>query len=247
VTPEEAKEILARYRVNTSDETDPEFAEALQFALADPMLNKWLQDQREFHATALEQMRGIKVPPDLKAVILSRALLEAKVIKPAWRRREILTVAASIAVVLGAGLFWASRPTEDLTFAGWRSRMVSFALRTYQMDILSPDEKVVRQHLAQKGAPADFSLTPGLSKLPVKGGGRLSWQNRPVAMICFSLPDNQTLYMFVIDEQAVAGSKPVAPKIEMEKNLSASSWSANGKIYLLAAATDPKNLGQLGP
>ena len=46
MTPQEAKEILARYRLNTTDETDPDFAEALQLALTNPELSQWLLDQQ---------------------------------------------------------------------------------------------------------------------------------------------------------------------------------------------------------
>lgn len=246
MTPQEAKEILARYRPNTADETDPDFAEALQYAQTNPELRQWLSDQQEFHAMVRRQMQAIEPPRDLKDRILAGMPPEPKVVA-LWQRKEFMALAASILVILGASLFWASPTTEELNFAGWRSRMVSFALRTYQMDILTSDAQAVRSHLAKSGAPADFEVTPALAKLPVKGGGRLSWQNRPVSMICFSLPNNETLYMFVMDETSLPGAKPTQPTIETDKRLATAAWSANGKVYLMAAATDAKTLGALGP
>jgi len=247
MTPQEAKEILSRYRKNTTDESDPDFTEALQLARANPELSQWLLDQQEFHSTIRRQMQAIEVPRDLQSKILTSLPREPKV--TTWRRNEFLALAASIVLILGAALFWTTRSSnEQIDFAGWRSRMVSFALRTYQMDILTNDEKKVRTHLAEKGAPADFEVTPGLAKLPVKGGGRLSWQNRPVAMICYGLPNNETLYMFVIDENSVPGPKPPnQPKIDTDKRLATASWTTKGKVYLMAAATDPNALQNLAP
>ena len=246
MTPQEAKEILVRYRLNSADETDPDFAEALQMALTNPKLSQWLLDQQEFHSSVRRQIQSVEIPRDLKARILSEAPAEPTV--ALFPRRQFVRLAASIVVVLGLSLFWASRtPSEELNFAGWRSRMVSFALRTYQMDILTTDQNAVRKHLSERGAPADFEVTPGLAKLPVKGGGRLYWQNKPVSMVCFSLPDNETLYMFVMDENLIPGAKPSELNIATEKRLATASWSAKGKVYLMAAATDPKTLTSLGP
>jgi hypothetical protein len=104
----------------------------------------------------------------------------------------------------------------------------------------------VREYLAKSGAPADFPLTPGLEKLPVKGGGRLSWQNQPVAMMCFALTNKETAFMFVIDQNAV--EKPVdATPVKTGRSVNSVSWEKDGKIYLLAAAERPEVLASLGP
>jgi hypothetical protein len=248
MTTQEAKEILAHYRPNTSDVTEPEFAEALKFARTSPELSQWLSDQQQFHSLAQQQLRGIEVPADLKARILDQKPGPEPVIRPIWRRREFLPLAASVAILLGAAAFWLSRPNEELSFENFRSRMVSFALRTYQMDILTNDPAAVRQYLRSHGAPADFEVTPPLARMPVKGGGKLSWQNRPVSMICFSLPDNETLYMFVIEGTRLPNSKPpLTPSLGQQKRLATLEWMADGKAYLVTASTDPKTLAALAP
>ena len=76
---------------------------------------------------------------------------------------------------------------------------------------------------------------------------KLTWQNRPVGMICFSLPNNDTLYMFVADENSIPGQKPANVKIETDKRLTTATWTAKGKVYLMAAATNPKTLSSLTP
>jgi len=112
------------------------------------------------------------------------------------------------------------------------------------MDIVTNSEPAVRQFLASQGAPADFLLTPGLEKMPVKGGGRLSWQNQPVAMMCFSLPNNETAFMFVMDRSTIA-KEPTEIEVTPGKNLSSVAWSKNGKVYLVAAAERPEVLQSL--
>jgi hypothetical protein len=248
MTAQEAKEILVRYRLHTADETDPEFAEALQFALADPELSQWLHDQQSFHDAMRDQLCAIEPPADLKARILAEKPQPKKAWPPFWGWYEIATVAACLAILLAGIIFLFNFEGHGLIFEKFRARMVSFALRTYQMDILTNDATAVRQYLASNGGPADFSVPPSLAKLPVKGGGRLTWQNRPVSMICFNLPDNQTLFMFVIDQQHVAGALPKSqPVANQEKKLATVEWTENGKAYLIAAATDPKTLASFAP
>jgi hypothetical protein len=72
----------------------------------------------------------------------------------------------------------------------------------------------------------------------VKGGGRLSWQNQPVAMMCFSLTNNQTAFMFVIDEHALS-KEPPRFDVDASKSFSSVAWTKEGKLYLLAAAQRP--------
>ena len=45
MTRDQARQILAACRLNTADQTDPQFAEALELAMSDPELNQW---QRSF-------------------------------------------------------------------------------------------------------------------------------------------------------------------------------------------------------
>lgn len=248
MTPEQAKEILARYRGNTRDETDPEIAEALQFALANPELNDWFREQQQFHTAMRAQFVAIEIPKNLKHRILAGKPPETKPPQPIWGWYEVATIAACLLVFLGGIVFVNTLPAHETVFEKFRGRMVSFALRTYQMDIVTSDSAAVREHIARQGGVADFEVTPELAKLPVKGGGRLMWQNRPVSMICFQLPNQETLYMFVIDQKLVTGSlPPTTPVLGIEKKLATVQWTSNGKAYLMAAAADSKTLAALAP
>jgi hypothetical protein len=240
VTREQAQEILLLHRANGAIEQDAEMSEALRFAASDPELAKWLELHREFQANVARELAAIEPPADLKAKILAGvSAIEKPISQKAargWRRRQILAIAAAIILLATlTGLLATHENPDAPTFANFRSRMTSFALRTYAMDVVTNNPAAVRDFLKTHGAPADFSLTPQLARLPVKGGGRLSWQNQPVAMMCFGLTNNQTAFMFVIDEHAL-NKQPPRFDVEAGKNFSSVAWTKEGKLYLLAAA-----------
>ena len=247
MTREQAQEILLLHRPGLSVESDLEIAEALRMLANDRELARWFDQQREFNALIKKQIRAIEPPSGLKDQILAGA--QTPVVRPTLlRRHPVWAIAAAVVILIAAANFWFSRNSEDAqTFANFHSRMTSFALRTYGMDIVTNNPAAVREYLAKSGAPADFPLTAGLEKLPVKGGGRLSWQNQPVAMMCFGLTNNQTAFMFVIDEKAI-DTPAAARAVVSDQNLSSVTWSKAGKIYLLAAAERPEVLTALaGP
>ena len=243
MTREQAQEILLLHRAGRDSATaDPEMTEAVRMAASDPELARWLEQHRAFQNDAHKQFASIEPPADLKARILAGAQTPPKK-ESRFSRNQILAIAASIVVLFALANFWFSQNREQKTFANFRSRMTEFALRSYEMDIVTNSGPVVRQFLASQGAPADFPLTPGLEKLPVKGGGRLSWQNQPVAMMCFALTNNETAFMFVMDQNAVSKQ----PKMELAagKNINSVAWTDKGKVFLLAAAERPEVLESL--
>src|SRR5689334_17314908 len=129
-----------------------------------------------------KNFRQIPTPEDLRERILSgrRAVNVGSRI---WRR-EWLAAAAAMVLLLGLATTWFKRPAAD-SFATFRERTVLGVQRVYPaMDIITNDMAQVRKFLAGKSAPADYSLPPGLSRLPVLGAGVLSWKGRGVSMVC---------------------------------------------------------------
>ena len=95
MTNQEAKEILARYRVNTAEDADPEFAEALKMANEDRELGDWLREQQQFHQTTRAQFAAIEVPAGLKARLLAE-IPRGKISRPFWGKYEIAALAAGL-------------------------------------------------------------------------------------------------------------------------------------------------------
>ena len=70
----------------------------------------------------------------------------------------------------------------------------------------------------------------------------LTWQGRPVSMICFNSgktpgSTNPDLFLFVIDRAATPDAPQVAiPQVATVKHLATASWSAGDKTYVLATS-----------
>lgn len=187
-----------------------------------------------FDAKVRAELRSIEPPAGLRQRILRD--------RPAEAPRGVLSVSfwrpvlAAAALVACAAVGWSlfRTPAEDRTLAGFQNRMAGFAVRQYSMDLFTNDLAAVRAYLRQNEAPADFELRGSLAQTSVKGGAKLSWQGKPVAMVCFDGPKEKTLYLFVIDSSAV-GQSPAQPLAQPLKGLAAAAWQSGGKTYLLAA------------
>lgn len=236
---QEAKEILLHLRSGIGQPADEE-REALQFAEHDPELRDWFQKQQTFQAEFQRGLRQIQPPAELKA----RILAGRKIVRPAWRRRSFIVAAAAAVIMMAIGLvFWGRTSSDNQTFALFQSRMVGFALRQYRMDIETPDERRVREYLAEQGRPAQFPLPQGLAAMPVKGGASLTWKGEPVSMLCFDWQGTDTLYLFVIEESHLNESNVTqAANIAPYKGVTTAAWRAGEMVYLLVGRPEPNTL-----
>ena len=201
-------------------------------APSDPTLQECHEQSAEFNARVHQVLAEIPVPPTLRARICARRKI---ITVPSWREPRFWAAGAIAALfaILATGLFlWNRPPAEDTTYAAFRSQMVGFALREYSMDIHTNQLSEVRSYLAANGAPADFQLPSPLAAAPVKGGTKLSWQGKPVGMICFGASTGETLYMFVIDSAHAVNAADF--NLEIVKNLPTATWRSGGKTFLLA-------------
>jgi len=238
VNSNQAKAILLLYRPGTRDVEDPEITEAIQVTRQDPELAKWFAQHQAFQLSMRAKFREIPVPERLKVSIKARH----KIVYPAvfWQRPVWLAAAAIFIALLGLSGFWL-RPSVPDRFTHYRETVVSYAVRQYGMDIATPDPTQLRSFIATNGAPADYSLTPGLAKLPLQGGGRLRWRGNPVGMVCFDRGAGSTLFLFVMKRSSLKDPPPEAPpKAELAQidGLMTASWSQGNDTYVLAGPTE---------
>jgi hypothetical protein len=235
MTNQEAKQILLLYRPGAGDEKDPEVAEAIALASRDPELQSWFEQHCKFQQALRDKLRSLPVPSGLRESILA----QRKVVKPAvWWQSPIALAAAAVAVLLLAvAALW--KPSgEPYVFSNFQSRMVGSALRGYRMDIETNKMEVVRGFLASKGAPSDYTITAGLAKLEVAGGGALRWRSNPVSMVCFKSGTNM-LYLFVMNRAAVQDPPIKGPQAGTLRGLATVSWTAGENAYFLAGPDEP--------
>jgi uncharacterized membrane protein YbaN (DUF454 family) len=238
----QAKDILLRYRPGTADDTTPEFAEALRQAQRDPELARWFTQHQAWQISIRDRFKHLPVPANLKEDIL--AGYRPAVILAWWRRPAIQTLAAAaaIALMIGAAFFW-FQPRDDQSFVAFKNRVVRSAQRGYAMDVTTTNLNEIRQFLAAHQAIADYVLPAPLEKLPGDGGGVLRWHNKIVSMVCFDLGNHNDLYLFVAARSDLPGAPSESdPQFDKIGRLTAASWSAGPRTYVLAGPGDERFL-----
>ncbi len=231
MTMPEAKQILLLHRPWLRESPDAATSEALALAGRHQELGRWWADHLACQQALRAKLREIPVPPHLKANLLA----ELKVARPDfWHRPPVwLAIAAACVLLIGIAALILQPRTPD-RFADFRSRMVRSALRQYSMDIVTNDMQQVRQFMAGRGAPANYTLPRGLERLSLTGGAALKWRSAPVAMVCFDRGDKEMLYLFVMDRTMVKDAPPGTPQVQKVNRLVTVSWSEGDRAYVLA-------------
>ena len=242
MTVTQAKDILITSRSWARDDEDPEVAEALALCQKDADLAKWFADHSARQEALRAQFNRIPVPEGLRQQITSE--YKARVPVRWWRQPATVAVMACLVIALSGLSIWLTfvkAPGEDLSFNGYRNRMVKTALRAYGMDLETNDVAQVRAYLAQNKAPADYVLPAALAQSPTVGCGVLSWQNQRVAMVCFRTGKpldpgaKSDLFLFVIDGNEFGDKRPTSTEFAGVSQLVTASWREGDKVYLLAA------------
>jgi len=237
ITPEQAREILSIARPGHAGPEESDRQEALRLAELDPELRRWWEEHQRLDASVRMALQSIPVPAQLANRIIAgqpsatrRFLLPLPFPQP---RRWRWGLAAAAVLALAGWLIWLSFPAAP-RFPVYRDRMARAALRDYRMDLQTNNLAAVQRYLAQRGAPAEYALSPRLQALPGLGCGVLRWQNQPVSMICFDRGGGQLLWLFVTSRGAVAGApagrEPVYGAVG---RLTTAAWSEGPLFYLL--------------
>lgn len=244
MTAHEAKNILLAYRPWADDAQDREIAEAIALCQQSVELKLWFENHCAAQVVIRDKFRGVTVPQGLQQQILSEYKSHTT---PAWRRRPavLATVAAAVLLIAVTSLWFSipRQPSQDVSFAAYRNRMVREVVKSYRMDLETNDLVQVQAYLAQHQSPADYVLPKNLEQTQTVGCGTLSWRGKPVSMVCFrtgkSLPPGakSDLFLFVIDQKDVLNAPDEeSPVFANVSTMITATWKAKGKIYLLAGA-----------
>lgn len=248
---DEAKAILLLYRPGTTDDADPQIAEALAAVKGDAELDRWFEEHCARQNSLRENLRKIVPPTGLREQIISEHRARRKVIF--LRRNLALAAVAMIGALLGFAIFWVPKsPAPENTFAMYQRKMAGIALRGYGMDLTTDDAAKIRAYLAQRSAPADFVLPAGLQNAELTGCAVEGWQGAKVSMICFRsgrrLPPGQQndVWLFIVNGGVVKNAPAsTTPELSKVNRLATASWTKNGNLYFLGAMGDEQTIRKL--
>ena len=211
-------------------------------------MRRWFETQCAAQDAIRRAFRTISPPAALKEQIISERPWHTR---PVTARHLVAVVAVAL-VFLGLGLWWSGQqPREDKSFASYRSRMVSTALRAYGMELETNDLASIRAFLKQSGAPGDFVSPAGLGQATSTGCLTVPWRDGRVSMICFktgrplSPGQSSDLWFFVVDRAVVPDAPETErPLVATVKTVTTASWTRQGKTYVLAVQGDETLLKQ---
>jgi len=249
VNRDQAKTILLLYRPGTAEAGDPEIAAALALARQDPELARWLAEHEARQEMVRAGFRKITVPAGLKEQIISEQAARQKI--GIRRQRAVLAAMAVVAVMAVLTPLWSQHRSRNDTYAFYRDRMASVALRGYGMDLLTNNPASIRAYLEQKEAPADYVLPAPLEKAAVAGCAIEDWQGAKVSMICYRtgkpLPpgEQSDLWLFVIARSRVKDAPPAGSRQFVQvSRLRMVTWTEGDKLYVLGMEGDEQALRQ---
>jgi hypothetical protein len=248
---DEAKSILLLYRPE-ADAVDPQVAEALALAKQDAELARWFEQLSAARSMVRAQFRQIEPPAGLKEQIVSEQAVRSKT----KSRRDMVVGAVAVAAIVVAFIFmghsWSNRDKYENvpnTFANYQERMMVIAKAGYYMDLNSGDFAKIQAYLAEKRAPSDYTLPPGLRQTKAIGCAVQHWDDRNVSMICFSTgkspaPNQPSdLWLFVVDRSSVKQSPTAtSPQFSKVGEIITATWTQGDKLYLLGTAGDEETI-----
>jgi hypothetical protein len=237
----EAQFLLCAYRPGGRDADDPAFAGALAQAKHDPVLGAWLAREQAFDVVMAAQLGAIAPPPGLREAILTGARVSRAPHAP--RRWPVwLALAASVALLLGAGAVWRMRS------ASLMEPLTAFALHDARFEKHGGHGEAAGdlQHALENpatrlasGMPVDFA------RLRTTGCRTLSFAGHDVLEVCFER-DGSMFHLYLAqraDFPQIAST--TGPRMAKQDGWSAMQWTDAQYVYLVASSADPATLRSL--
>ena len=180
MTTRQAKEILLAYRPGVDDAQDPEVVAALAVVRASE-LERWFAEHYCKARRALRaKFRRLAVRTVAPADFVGTTVEHTdSVVASSCGGRSAGVCVIGIAL---ASLWQTMKPVggEDLSFNGYRQRMVRTTLRAYGMDLETNDVAQVQAFLGRRIARRRILNCLWRSRrTPTVGCGVLSWQGKP--------------------------------------------------------------------
>ncbi len=238
----EAKFILNAYRPGGQDASDPRFAEALEQARRDRILERWFSESIEFDTAMTEKLRAIEVPPDLRETILAGVKVSRPLRSP-FIKWAIAAALISMAI-LGSLIWHETRPAH---LAGWQNQALdvvsSLVKNELSFDAQSHNPGELLAWLRVNHVPAAQTLPQNLDKLESLGCKTFSWAGKPVSVICFMRSDGGLIHLVTMNTSAEFDRKlKRQPRVVQQDHWATATWREGEMTYMLALEGSPDQL-----
>jgi hypothetical protein len=239
---QEAKFILNAYRPGGQDADDPRFAEALEQARRDPVLERWFSESIAFDTSVTKRLCAIEVPVDLRESILAGVKV-SRPLRSSFIKWSVAAALVSMAIL--GSLIW--RETRPAHLAGWQSQALdvisSLVRQESSFDAQSHKADELLAWLRANHAPAAQKLPSTLEKLESLGCKTFSWDRTPVSVICFMRPDGGLIHLVsTAATPATNHVEKVKPTLVRQGNWTTATWREGDRIYMLALEGSPDQL-----
>lgn len=242
---EDPKLILGAYRPNGQDANDPTFAEALAAAGRDPQLGAWFREAQEFDAAIAGKLRGVAVPENLRAKILSGARASRR--QSWWVRPKLWAIAALLLVLAGVAWFW----TADRSgYAPWQTHGIAVLddvlAAKAKLDRELPESDQLVAWLQEQSAPVLPTLPDALAARPAIGCKTWEWRGLKFAMVCFHLEGTSTAHLISTFQGGLKGAPPLGHMLYAQQGKwRTATWSEGGLACMLVTDASEDGMQKL--
>ncbi len=241
----EAKFILSAYRPSGQDANDPRFAEALEQARRDPILQRWFEESVAFDTAMTDKLGAVAAPTDLRENILAGAKVSGV---SHWKNRFRKWAIAAVLILsatLGALIWQNTRPAH---LVGWQTQALdvisSLVRNESSFDAQSKQPGELIGWLRANHAPAAQKLPDKIDKLSSLGCKTFSWNGIPVSVICFTRPDGGSIHLVTMNASgATDRAHENKPELNQQGEWATATWREGSMVYMLALEGSPDQLG----
>lgn len=232
----EAKFILNAYRPGGQDASDPRFAEAIEQARRDPVVERWFSESIAFDTVMTEKLRAIEVPTDLRESILAGA----KVSRPSRWPKPLFRWAIAAGLLLSA--ITGSLIVRELArprLASWQNESLtvisSLVKNQSKFDAEAQNMSDLLNWLQAHHAPVAEKLPRILRESRSIGCKTFLWNGEPVSVICFMRPDGGLVHLVVTNASAASDrARTGEPKLVQQGDWATATWREGNMVCMLA-------------
>jgi hypothetical protein len=232
----EAKFILNAYRPGGQDANDPRFAESLEQARRDPILERWFSESIAFDAAITEKLGSVPVPAELRDNILAGA----KVSRPSRWPKPLLrwAIAAALFLTTIAGSLMV-RELAKPRLAGWQSESLavisSLVKNQSKFDAEAQNASDLVSWLQAHHAPVAEKFPRILVESQSIGCKKFFWNGEPVSVICFMRSDGRLIHLVVTNAAATSDrARTGEPKLVQRGGWATATWREGNMVCMLA-------------